>query len=492
MEGWKNGSCAGSAHSKETEFCRPYGWRDERDAKNSVSAIYFLNLLMSKNPISVTDRTIIKNILIVTPLSLMGRGGTLLIYAVLANWFGVKQGMDFLYYHWGVAIFLTEILSSASVYSVLIPLLATERIKSHADANTCLRAIFSLYLICIPAICCVFSVVSYLISRFFFPQPNLSALVPIGILLGFSFFTIIAGIRWMLRGVLDAYQRFNLPAIVQGLRVPVVIGLIFLLKSSLGILSIVLALIIGELFQVMTLFIACRFSLKMRGLFNVTQAQTHWRKYPKTGEFIRQCLTMMGAAISDGINPVVDRGMASTLGPGSVSKLDYALRLCAIPETVTGVILPVLLSHWSAISADAGQHQLRRSVWNGVLITLVLMGPLIFVLHHFRISIVQLVYGHGVMESAEQLHVASVLGVYLIGVLPRLISRLLIRAHLSLQNVTFIFSATLIRTVFNPILNLVFMRIWGLEGVALSTALLSFPLMVYIGVAFWIASRREA
>ena len=44
----KSGSYAGPGYFRETEFCRPYGWRDERDAerdaKNSVSAVYFFKL----------------------------------------------------------------------------------------------------------------------------------------------------------------------------------------------------------------------------------------------------------------------------------------------------------------------------------------------------------------------------------------------------------------------------------------------------------------
>ena len=442
---------------------------------------------MIKNLISATDRSILKNVLIVTPLSLMGRAGTLLIYAILANWFGVNPGMDFLYYHWGVAIFLVELLSSASVYSVLIPLLTEERAKSHAAANACLRAIFSVYLICMGGLCCVFSTLSYLITRFFLPQPNLHAKAMLGIILGFTFFTIVASVRWLFKAVLDAYQQFYLPVIMHGLRVPLVIGLIYTLKGSLGLFSIVFALIIGELFQGMVLFIACRFSLKMTGLFGIAG----WRSYEKMGQFIKQCITMMGAAISDGMNPVVDRGMASSVGIGSVSKLDYTLKLCAIPETVTGVIMPVLLSHWSAISADADLQQLRYSVWKGILVLLALMGPVIFGFYHFRIAIVELLYGHGVMEKPERLHVASLFGIYLIGTLPRLISRLLIRAHLALRNTTFIFSATVIRTILNPFLNLVFMKLWGLEGIAFSTALLSFPLTAYIGIAFWLVSHRK-
>ena len=63
--------------------------------------------IISRFHISATHQSILKNLLIVTPVSLMSRGGMLLIYAVLANWFGVNPEMDFLYYYWGIAIFLT-------------------------------------------------------------------------------------------------------------------------------------------------------------------------------------------------------------------------------------------------------------------------------------------------------------------------------------------------------------------------------------------------
>ena len=458
---------------------------------NRPKTRFTIKNLISRFQISAIHQSILKNLLIVTPVSLLSRGGMLLIYTVLANWFGVNPEMDFLYYYWGIAIFLIQILSSASAYSVLIPLLAEERAKSHDDANVCLRAIFSVYLIGMTSICCVLFAICYTVSSLFLPRPNITGSAATVIVLGLAVFTISASIRWLFKAVLDAYQRFSLPAIVQALAVPAVIGLIYALKQPIGLISVVFALIIGELLQVVTLFIVCRYSLKLKRLLNFVNAQSHWQAYSKTKRFIKQYFLMMGTAISAGANPVVDRGMSSSLSAGSVSKLDYAFKLCAIPETVTGVIMPVLLSHWSAISADANVQFLRQSVWKGVLATVVVMAPLICGFYYYRIAIVDLLYGHGAMTEPERLHVASLLGIYLIGTLPRLISRLLIRAHLSLQNVTFVFSATLIRTAFNPILNLIFMKRWGLEGIALSTTLLSFPSMIYIGIAFWIVSHRR-
>ena len=86
--------------------------------------------------------SLLKNVLIITPLSLIGHAGTFLIYIILANWFGDPSEMDFIYYYWGIAGFLIQLLSSASAYSVLVPLLAEARAKGETEAQRCVQSIF--------------------------------------------------------------------------------------------------------------------------------------------------------------------------------------------------------------------------------------------------------------------------------------------------------------------------------------------------------------
>ena len=441
-----------------------------------------------------TEPSILKNVLIVAPLSLIGRAGTFLIYVVLANWFGDTAEMDFIYYHWGIAIFLIELLSAASAYSVLVPLLAEARIKGETEAQRCVQSIFSLYITVMPGLCILLTAISYSVTQLFFSSGDAfptfqPSSLPFKIVCGFLIFAIVSAIRWMLKAVLDTYQAFRLPVIVQGIRAVLVIGAIYLLKPFLTWFSIPLALILGELFQVLILLPRCCTILNLRPRDLVVFKMSRWQKTQQTQSFLQQCLLMMGAAISDGLNPVVDRGMASTLGASSVSKLDYALRLCAIPETLTGVTLPILLSHWAKISASESHAEdarhLQRSVWQGIIALLVLMVPFLVAFYLFRTDIVAMLYGHGKLSEAGQAHIASLLGIYLIGMLPRLMSRLLIRAHLARQAHRTVLTATLIRLILNPFLNWVFMQYWGLEGIAWSTALLSYPILVYIAVAFW-------
>ena len=445
-----------------------------------------------------SEPSILKNVLIIAPLSLVGRAGTFLIYIVLANWFGDTAEMDFIYYYWGIAVFLIELLSAASAYSVLVPLLAEARAKGESEAQRCAQSILSLYVTIMPGLCCFLVCISWSVSQLFFPNAGLASFTTIGIVCGFLIFAIVSAIRWMLKAVLDTYQAFQLPVIVQGLRAVLVIGTIYLLKPSLAWFSIPLALILGELFQILILFPRCCSMLSLRTRDLVTFKIGGWQETQYAKSFLRQCLLMMGAAISDGLNPVVDRGMGSTLGASSVSKLDYALRLCAIPETLTGVTLPILLSHWAKISASESHMEdtqqgspkpsasgVRRSVWQGVIALLVLMAPFLLVFYLLRSDIVAILYGHGKLSKVGQAHIASLLGIYLLGMLPRLISRLLIRAHLARQAHRTVLAATLIRLILNPFLNWFFMKYWGLEGIAWSTALLSYPILAYIALTFW-------
>ena len=447
---------------------------------------------------SESQVSLLKNVLIITPLSLIGRIGTFLIYVVLANWFGDPAEMDFIYFYWGIAVFLIELLSAASAYSVLVPMLAEARAKGETEAQRCVQSIFSRYIVFMPGLCCALVFLSWGISQSFLPNTGLSLSTTLGIVCGFLCFTIIAAVRWMLKAILDTYQVFHLPILVQGLRAILVIGIIYLGKPFLMWFSIPVALIVGELFQLIVLFRHCCAVLNLP----VHHLKLNWQGTPYTTQFLRQCVLMMGAAVSDGLNPVVDRGMASGLGASSVSKLDYALRLCAIPETLTGVTLPVLLSHWARLSSDASHSEkglktgresefrptgtrLQRSVWRSVVVLLILMVPFLTGFYVFRVDIVKLLYGHGELSAAGQSHISSLLGIYLLGMLPRLISRLLIRAHLARQAHRTVVTATLIRLILNPFLNWFFMQYWGLEGIAWSTALLSYPIFVYIAFMFW-------
>ena len=356
-----------------------------------------------RNSTPQTEPSVLKNVLIVAPLSLIGRAGTFLIYVVLANWFGDTAEMDFIYYYWGIAIFLIELLSAASAYSVLVPLLAEARAKGETEAQRCVQSIFSLYIMIMPGLCCLLVGISWAISQLFFPNAGLAPSTTIGIVCGFLIFAIVSAVRWMFKAVLDTYQVFQLPVIVQGIRAVLVIGVIYLLKPFLAWFSIPFALILGEIFQVFILFPRCCSVLNLR----VRDLKIGWQETQYTKSFLQQCFLMMGAAISDGLNPVVDRGMGSTLGTSSVSKLDYSHSVCVQSlKHSQGSHCPFCYRTGRKFphpnQTQRTHQQLQRSVWQGIMALLALMVPFLVVFYLFRSDIVVVLYGHGKLSVAGQ------------------------------------------------------------------------------------------
>ena len=148
------------------------------------------------NNASQTEPSILKNILLITPLSLIGHASTLLIYIVLANWFGDPAEMDFIYYYWGIAVFVIQLLSAASAYSVLVPLLAEARAKGETEAQHCVQSIFSRYITIMPWLCCLLVGISWAVSQRFLPNAGLPPATAIGIVCGFLCFAVIARTLW--------------------------------------------------------------------------------------------------------------------------------------------------------------------------------------------------------------------------------------------------------------------------------------------------------
>ena len=165
------------------------------------------------------------------------------------------------------------------------------------------------------------------------------------------------------------------------------------------------------------------------------------------------------------MNTTSDSQSQQTVGAVGAAVAVLAFGLAALVEGASGRLTPFDRSSYVAM--------------------MVLMVPFLVVFYLFRSDIVAMLFGHGKLSEVGQGHIASLLGIYLLGMLPRLISRLLIRAHLARQAHRTVLTATLIRLILNPILNWFFMQRWGLDGIAWSTALLSYPILVYIAVAFW-------
>ncbi len=172
------------------------------------------------------------------------------------------------------------------------------------------------------------------------------------------------------------------------------------------------------------------------------------------------------------VAPIIDQWMATWLGEGSVSSLSYANKLATgVASLTTGSLSPVLLAYFSSMVASSRNDVIRMLyekmcsvlLWIGLLITVavyLLSEPLIGVM-----------YMRGEFGEQDVLLVTDVLQLYSLQYIPLLVSTIgftLISSH-QLNHVFIYFSV--INVTVNIIGNYVFMNIWGLPGIALSTAM---------------------
>lgn len=152
---------------------------------------------------------------------------------------------------------------------------------------------------------------------------------------------------------------------------------------------------------------------------------------PDPGQFGRAASAQVLAGGTGAIPPFVERFLATTLGSGSVSRLEYANRLLVVPAVLfEGGLAPLLLAHWSNERAAGRSPPLKQvlvEIGRGLLIAGLIAG-LIVVLAPL---VVQLLLGHGRLTADDLAAVSRLLRYLALGFVATMGALLLERLYLA-------------------------------------------------------------
>jgi putative peptidoglycan lipid II flippase len=171
------------------------------------------------------------------------------------------------------------------------------------------------------------------------------------------------------------------------------------------------------------------------------------------------------------VNLFVNSWLATTLGTGAVSWLDYAFRLMYMPIGLFGIsiataALPNISGH-AAVNNDAG---VRQSVSGGLRMMLMVNVPATAGLAALATPIVKLIYEHGRFTPADTAATAGALMCYAPGLVGYSVVKLISPAFYALGNSRIPVMASATSVVVNIAVNLVLVRTMGHRGLALGTA----------------------
>lgn len=298
-------------------------------------------------------------------------------------------------------------------------------------------------------------------------------------------FTLLQGVCSAWSGLLAAEGAYTASALAPVAQ-PLGIALGLVLSSSPTVWAMVIGLLAGTVAQAAWLAWALRSrGLPLHGvsLVHVPEAE----RVALTTALARvrvQYLPAVAGAILMSATTLVDQTMAAWLPTGSVSALGYGTKVSSVLMTVGAMALSTtLLPHLSALVARADWTALRvlerRLRW-------LLLGttiPVTVVLVLFSTPIVQLLFERGAFSAAETATVSSVQAAYLLQVPVHLLGILYVRLISALQANRLLTIGSAINLVVNIGLNVVFMRRYGVAGIALSTAAVYTVSCVYLAVA---------
>lgn len=193
-------------------------------------------------------------------------------------------------------------------------------------------------------------------------------------------------------------------------------------------------------------------------------------------EFLKLFFPALLAMTVSEFNVLIDVNVASMLGPGSVSAMQYANRFYQLPFGVFGVAMATVVLPMMVNESDQSQAHLFESIKLSLFLTI----PSMFGLMALSKRLIVLVYQHGAFTHQDAIITSKVLFYYSLGLPLYSIMAVLSRGFHAKKDMKTPFKATLIAFVVNAVLDFVLGLTFNVSGIALATSIAGFAGMTYL------------
>ena len=300
----------------------------------------------------------------------------------------------------------------------------------------------------------------YLASAFTTEKLDLT----IKLLWAISPFVLLSGIIVIWGAVLNAGERFALAAL-SPVATPLATVILLLFAPNWGIFTLAGGLIVGSLVEVTILGISLRkqkISLRPR-----------WGKFDSNlQEVARQYAPVMAGAFLMCSTNLVDQSMAAMLDSGSVSALGYANRVIALPLTLTTLALgTAVIPYFSKTIAQQNWQKVRHTFRYYLKLIFFTSIPITIVFILSSKLIIKLLFERGSF-TPEDTTIVSQIQIFYALQIPFYIAAIFVVRLVNSLGINYLLAwGSSINLLVNIIANYVFLQLFGVKGIALSTSL---------------------
>jgi len=268
----------------------------------------------------------------------------------------------------------------------------------------------------------------------------------------------------MLMAMLNSVDRFGGPALIFLALNLGIIGTVIVLSPIIGIYAVAWGFLLGVILQAVIQLVELR----------LEQPRYDWRidlRHPALRQVLLAFIPITALAIVAQINLVVDKAMASTLAPGSISALSFADTILG-SFYMLGISLGIaVFPSLSRMAATNDLESTAHTVVASLRMLIFILAPLTFLLIPFAAPTIGLVLGRGRFDAGAVEMTAQALAMYALGLIAIAALYVLQRAFFArADNVTPLVVGAL-TAILHIALNLVLMRFMAHAGIALSTSI---------------------
>lgn len=277
-----------------------------------------------------------------------------------------------------------------------------------------------------------------------------------------------------MNGALSAQKHFHLPAFSPALRSFTILIFVVLFHSVMGIHAIPVGFLTGEILRF------CGASLGF--LRYVGRPNFTLPMQEETKSFFKSAKPQAIGLFFISFITIVDQTMASFTGERGVSLYHYADRLYLVPfMLMTAGMIPIIFSHWASDLNSKSNPLTWQSASKTIMKlsgVMLLVSAILFIARDY---VVGGLFTHGAFPKDELGVVSLLFGILLTGLPFETINQLCVRLLMvyKLNHVYMIVG--MVRVFLDIILNLLFMKYWGLFGIAISTSVLHLLASLFLG-----------
>ncbi|QSN60743.1 MULTISPECIES: murein biosynthesis integral membrane protein MurJ [unclassified Caballeronia] len=297
-------------------------------------------------------------------------------------------------------------------------------------------------------------------------------------------YIIFISMTTLASGVLNTYKQFSLPAFA-----PVLLNVAFIFAAvfvaphmKVPVYALAYAVIAGGLLQ---------FLVQLPGLKKIDMM-------PAVGLNFRRALAHPGVkrvlakmvpatfAVSVGqLSLIINTNIASNIGQGAVSWINYADRLMEFPTALLGAALgTILLPSLSKAHVDANADEYSALLDWGLRITFLLAAPSAVALFFFAEPLTATLFHYGKFDGHSVVMVGRALSAYGIGLVGLILIKILAPGFYAKQDIKTPVKIAVGVLIMTQVSNYIFVPIFSHAGLTLSIGLgaLANALLLFIGL----------